>query len=228
MRTTAYIQLTGHFNQTAALNLQFNDTGGELDPHGADLLGNPIGGLVYSTGLPSGDNSTILQATSWNNFVGSGEFCIKVCDPKVTTPNYCENVFDLIGCAYNMPAAYVDNEFTSCEGELQDPAGTYTSGGQTLTWKQPAILPGDSTLPWTPRIPASSNCVTYSSVQLYGGTSTSAPSATGTGGSTAQGSGSTASSSTGSKPTGAASNGAGKLVAGSGMLAVLAAALLLV
>lgn len=75
-----------------------------------------------------------------------------------------------------MPAAYVDNEFTSCEGELQDPAGTYTSGGQTLTWKQPAILPGDSTLPWTPRIPASSNCVTYSSVQLYGGTSTSAPS----------------------------------------------------
>ena len=24
-----------------------------------------------------------------NSFVGSGQFCIKLCDPKVTSPNYC-------------------------------------------------------------------------------------------------------------------------------------------
>lgn len=36
--------MTGFFNQTAALNLKHDDTGGELDPHGADMLGNPVGG----------------------------------------------------------------------------------------------------------------------------------------------------------------------------------------
>jgi hypothetical protein len=35
MRTTAYIQLTGVFNQSG-INLDPTDTGGELDPHGAD------------------------------------------------------------------------------------------------------------------------------------------------------------------------------------------------
>ena len=30
-----------------------------------------------------------------------------------------------------MPASYVDGEFTSCEGELQDVIGTYTSNGQS-------------------------------------------------------------------------------------------------
>ncbi|KAF7966392.1 hypothetical protein HWV62_38867 [Athelia sp. TMB] len=196
----------------------------------AAQLGNPIGGLVYSTGLPSGDNSTYLQSTSWNNFVGSGTFCIKVCDPTVTKPNYCQNIYDLIGCNYNMPAAYTPNEFTSCEGELQDEVGTYTSGGATFTWDQPSVLPPTSTLPWQPRIPASSNCVTYSSEQLFGGpssSSSSSASATVTS-TTAGGSSSTASSSTASATaTGAVSNGAGKVVASSGMLAVLGAAFLL-
>jgi hypothetical protein len=59
-------------------------------------------------------------------FIGSGIFCFKVCDPTVKSPNYCENRFDLIGCAYNMPASYKDGEFTSCDGELQDVVGVYT------------------------------------------------------------------------------------------------------
>jgi hypothetical protein len=37
MRTSAYIQVTGRFNQ-AGIGLASNDTGGELDPHGADLV----------------------------------------------------------------------------------------------------------------------------------------------------------------------------------------------
>lgn len=65
MRTSGYIQITGLFNQSG-INLMANDTGGELDPHGADLFGNPLGGLVYSTGMPSGDNTTYMQVTSWN------------------------------------------------------------------------------------------------------------------------------------------------------------------
>ena len=90
MKTPAYIQIVGFFNQTT-VGLQANDYGGELDPHGADLLGNPLGGLFYSTGFESGNNSTYVQTQSWNNFVGSGQFCLKLCDPSYSTNmNYCQ------------------------------------------------------------------------------------------------------------------------------------------
>ncbi|ORY92737.1 hypothetical protein BCR35DRAFT_7233 [Leucosporidium creatinivorum] len=166
LKTSAYTQWTGYINQTA-LNLQEDDSGGELDPHGADELGNPLGGLVYSSGLPTGDNVTEAQVFSWNNFIGSGVFCFKVCDPSVTDKNYCQNIYDLIGCSYNMPAAYEDNVFLECDSDLQDEVGTYTSDGQTYTWSQPTSLPATSTLPWTPRVPSSSNCVTYQSAALF-------------------------------------------------------------
>lgn len=35
------------------------------------------------------------------------------------------------------------------------------------TWSQPESLAADSTLPWTPRVPSSSNCKTYSSADLF-------------------------------------------------------------
>ncbi|GAA5856035.1 hypothetical protein JCM9279_003384 [Rhodotorula babjevae] len=161
MHTSEYIQWTGHINMTA-LNLVASDTGGELDPHGADQLGNPLGGIVFSTGLPSavgGDNSTMQQ--------GSGIFCLKLCGP-ISSPNYCENRYDLIGCSYNMPAAYEDGVFNECDGDLQDVVGTYTgTDGKTSTWSQPESLAADSTLPWTPRVPSSSNCRTYTSSDLF-------------------------------------------------------------
>ncbi|KAI5476721.1 macrophage activating glycoprotein, partial [Pseudohyphozyma bogoriensis] len=166
MRTSAYIQVVGLLNQTG-LNLAADDTGGELDPHGADQLGNPLGGLVYSTNLDGGDNTTEVQATSWNNFVGSDTFCFKLCYNNVTSPNYCQNIYDLIGCSYNAPAAYTPNLFVACDGDLQDEVGTYTSDGATYTWSQPSSLAADTTLPWTPRVPASSNCVTYQSSDLF-------------------------------------------------------------
>ena len=56
------------------------------------------------------------------SFMGSGVFCIKACDPSVAnSAQYCDNIYDRIGCQYNVPAAYVDNVFESCAGELQDP-----------------------------------------------------------------------------------------------------------
>ena len=82
-------QVVGTFNNTG-INLSPTDSGGELDPHGADLLGNPLGGLVYSTGLTGGNNSTYQQVHSWNMFVGSGIFCFKACFDSITTPNYCQ------------------------------------------------------------------------------------------------------------------------------------------
>jgi hypothetical protein len=166
MRTSAYIQVTGQFNQVG-IDLNPSDYGGELDPHGADLEGNPLGGLIFSSSLPT-SNGTITQVQNWSNFVGSNVFCIKACDNSVVSPDYCENIFDLIGCTYNMPSnAYTSTEFLDCEGDLQMPPGQYISDGTTVTWKQPASLSPGTTLPWQPSIPASSSCTTYQSAQLY-------------------------------------------------------------
>ncbi|GAA6027410.1 hypothetical protein JCM8097_007841 [Rhodosporidiobolus ruineniae] len=238
LRTSGYIEWLGHINLTA-LNLMANDTGGELDPHGADLAGNPLGGLVYGTNLPSGDNTTYKQAIEWNNFVGSGVFCLKLCDPTVTSPNYCENKYDLVGCSYNMPGAYEDGVFLDCDADLQEVVGTYTgTDGKTTTWSQPASLAADYTMPWTPTIPASSNCKTYQSTDLFpvsllGYQSSAAASATTTSSGSASATGSAAStrstgtsgaSSTASaaQSTSSTTSGATTLIASSGFLGLLA------
>jgi len=193
MRTSAYIQVTGQFNQTG-VGLDPTDYGGELDPHGADLAGNPLGGIIFSSNLPT-TNGKITQVNNWNLFVGSGFFCFKACDNSITSPNYCQNIYDLIGCTYNMPSsAYTENIFEDCQGDLQEPAGLYVVNGTTMTWKQPASLTPGSTIPWQPSIPASSSCTTYSSAQLFG---TPTPTVTGQSGSSGSGSGRTIPQSTG-------------------------------
>ncbi|GAA5842827.1 hypothetical protein JCM5353_008119 [Sporobolomyces roseus] len=176
MKTKGYIQITGYIDQTV-LGLTKDDLGGELDPHGADLLGNPLGGLVFSAGLPSGDNSTEVQVVEWNNFIGGGYFCFKLCDPKFNDGhNYCQNRYDLMGCSYNMPSDTKDGEFTECDGDLQDEVGIYTTNGQVMTYSQP---PEGSPVnpPYTPRVPSSSNCKTYQSTQILGVASTTSASA---------------------------------------------------
>jgi hypothetical protein len=157
IKTPAYIQVTGLFNQTG-IGLQASDAGGELDPHGADLAGNPLGGLVFSNNLPPAtDNTTIIQVNNWSNFVGGGQFCFKACDNSITSPDYCQNMYDTQGCGFNMPASYRPNEFSVCEGDNQNPPG------------------GD------PVIPATSSCTTYSSSDLYSGYQTATASVTSTG-----------------------------------------------
>jgi len=142
IKTPAYIQVTGLINQTF-IDLNPNDGGGELDPHGADLAGNPLGGLVFSNNLPTSTDNTIKQVNNWSNFVGSNMFCFKACDPTITQPDYCNNIFDTQGCMFNMPASYAPNEFTSCLGDNQNPPGQ------------------------DPVIPATSSCTTYTSSLLY-------------------------------------------------------------
>jgi hypothetical protein len=147
-----------------------NDTGGELDPHGADGRGNPIGSLVFSNAFPTSAGSYI-QAVEWNNFMGSGQFCLKACDPS--RPNalaLCNNIYDRIGCAYNMPASYEDGQFMSCLGDSQLPVGVYVgANGVTSTYEQPAESVAIDTLPYTPVIPATSSCSTGVSSLLYAG-----------------------------------------------------------
>jgi hypothetical protein len=59
-------------------------------------------------------------------FVGSGQFCVKLCDNSITSPDYCQNQYDLVGCSYNMPSNVQNGTYTSCEGDVQDVVGVYT------------------------------------------------------------------------------------------------------
>jgi hypothetical protein len=80
--TSEYIQIAGFIDQTQ-VNMNVDDYGGELDPHGADLVslliflvrleltfnqrGNPLGGLMYSNAFPSngGNNNSYQQVIDW-------------------------------------------------------------------------------------------------------------------------------------------------------------------
>ncbi|KAH8818879.1 hypothetical protein DL96DRAFT_374042 [Flagelloscypha sp. PMI_526] len=221
MRTPDYVQVVGFVDQQQ-IDLDPKDFGGELDPHGADFRGNPLGGLVYSNAW-SGNNDTYQQVIEWHNFMGGNAFCFKVCDPKgPNAAKFCEHIYDRIGCLYNAPNAAKNGTFESCQGENQDFPGVYVdAGGATQTFKQPpeGVEPSP---PYTPRIPASSNCVQFQSTALYtalatvtptvgpfapGASATAAPSGSGSG--AASGSKSGASSS----PTGSTSSNAGSAIA---------------
>ncbi|EIN03503.1 hypothetical protein PUNSTDRAFT_78044 [Punctularia strigosozonata HHB-11173 SS5] len=175
MKTPDYLQVVGFIDQTK-INMAGDDFGGELDPHGADFRGNPLGGLVYSNGFPAsnGDNNTFIQAIEWHNFMGGGAFCFKICDPAgAHAADFCQHIYDRIGCAYNAPNNAQNGSFTSCEGDDQDFPGVYTSNGQVLTYTQPPESLGViSTLPYQPRVPASSNCLTFSSADLFAAAAT--------------------------------------------------------
>jgi len=167
MRTPDYVQVVG-FVEQSLINIRTGDYGGELDPHGADLRGNPLGGLMYSTAF-SGSPTTFDQVIEWHNFMGGEIFCLKACDPKgANAARFCEHVFDRIGCAYNAPNAARTGVFESCQGDNQDFPGVYTSAGRVVTYTQPPESLGViSTIPYQARIPASSSCVPYQSSSLY-------------------------------------------------------------
>ena len=140
--------------------------------------------------------------------MGGNSFCFKVCDPADSNAaNYCQHIYDRIGCAYNAPNRAQDGVFEVCEGENQDFPGVYTSGGQTLTYTQPPESLGPITsIPFTARIPASSNCVTYQSSALY----TALPTLAAVSGSaSASGSGAAATSGISRSVSGSASRSAG-------------------
>jgi len=184
MKTPDYIQIIGFIDQTK-INIQAGDFGGELDPHGADLRGNPLGGLVYSNAFGT-DNNTYSQVIEWHNFVGGDAFCFKACNPAgADAARYCEHIFDRIGCAYNAPNNAQNNVFEVCDGESQDFPGIYSVNGVEMTYTQPAESLGPiTTMPYDPVVPASSNCRPYASGDLFGAIATvgaTGASATGTG-----------------------------------------------
>ncbi|KAF8752920.1 hypothetical protein RHS01_07486 [Rhizoctonia solani] len=117
LKTPDYVQITG-----------------ELDPHGADEQGNPLGGLIFSNAWSNGNNNSFTQVIEWTNFMGGNMFCLKICDPAGKNPaGYCEHIYDRIGCAYNAPAAYVNGTFEKCDSDSMELPGQYVSNGATTT-----------------------------------------------------------------------------------------------
>ncbi|KAG7096259.1 hypothetical protein E1B28_003707 [Marasmius oreades] len=181
MKTPDYIQVVGFIDQTK-INMRSDDYGGEMDPHGADLRGNPMGGLLYSKAWSSGGD--FKQVIQWHNFMGANFFCLKACDPsKPNDRKFCEHIFDRIGCAYNAPNKAQNGTFESCMGDNQDFPGVYTQNGQVMTYTQPPEELGViATMPYQPKVPASSQCTQYQSQTLYaklGTVSTSASASAG-------------------------------------------------
>ncbi|KIM40804.1 hypothetical protein M413DRAFT_50517, partial [Hebeloma cylindrosporum] len=167
LKTPDYIQAVGFMDQTK-IDMVDGDYGGEMDPHGADLRGNPMGGLVFSNKF----TGQYLQAIEWHNFIGSNSFCFKACDPNgPNAKHYCEHIFDRIGCAYNAPNNARNGTFEACDSENQDFPGVYTGAdGAVTTYRQPPESLGPITsVPYTARVPASSNCTPFESARIYTG-----------------------------------------------------------
>ncbi|KAK4051917.1 hypothetical protein OIV83_002622 [Microbotryomycetes sp. JL201] len=145
--------------------------------------GNPLGGLVFtpsfgqnaSTLTPGQDAANVINGTGWqqvirwHNFMGANQFCFKACDPSYEGDyRLCEHVYDRVGCNVNAPAAYREGAFESCLGDDQLPPGVYVGAdGATSTWYQPGEGTAIGELPYTPAIPASSQCTTYRSEEIF-------------------------------------------------------------
>ncbi|KAI0754238.1 hypothetical protein C8Q80DRAFT_1296968 [Daedaleopsis nitida] len=132
VQTPDYVQVTGVGDLTK-INIAAGDEGGELDPHGADGKGNPIGGLVFSDAFGS-----MKQMHEWTNFVSANEFCIRACKDGPKAPQYCQHIYDVMGCYWNMPGDY-SNSFDSCHGDSGEPMGVY--GTSTFHQGQPSTPP---------------------------------------------------------------------------------------
>jgi hypothetical protein len=186
-----------------------------------------MGGLLYTTFFST--DGSIKQTQYWTElvrilhvlppmltsffrFIGGGIVGIKICDPSGSNPaGYCQHTLDRIGLPYNMPNAAQNGTFEVCDSGLMDIPGVYTSGGQTLSYAQPAESLGAITsIPYTPRTPSSSNCQTYQSSQLFTDFATLAASTTGASATPTGSGGSRAGSASTANPT-SGSNGAGSV-----------------
>ncbi|KAI0297875.1 hypothetical protein B0F90DRAFT_1952683 [Multifurca ochricompacta] len=149
VQTPDYVQITG-IGDLTKINIPAGDAGGELDPHGADGNGNPIGGLVFSNAF----TGQFAQLHEWTNFVSSSEFCFRGCKDGPRAPALCQHIYDVMGCDWNMPGNY-GNGFDKCAGDTGEPMGVY--GSSTFFQGQPVTPPAHPA-------PATSSCTTTSSI----------------------------------------------------------------
>ncbi|KAK0538701.1 hypothetical protein OC842_001224 [Tilletia horrida] len=177
VRTPLYVQVMalGDFTKIGVMP---GDDGGELDPHGATGVGNPVGGNVTSN--VTGQD---VFYEEWMNFVSYNQVCMRICTAAgntISAAKQCEHELDVMGCQFVMPGNYADNVFESCDGDAAYPPGQYPQGnGQTSQFKQffvGSYVANGETITYTNgdenqmtptaafSIPATSNCATTSTI----------------------------------------------------------------
>ncbi|CAO1633441.1 unnamed protein product [Sympodiomycopsis kandeliae] len=155
-----YVQVTGTGDFTG-MNIVSGDSGGELDPHGADGTGNPKGGIVFHC-----ENGKCSQYHEWMQFMSANEFCFRACRDGPRATSLCRHTYDELGCGFNMPASYPTDHFESCESnDAEDIAfygGSYFAQDMTKTGAQ---------VPGAHAPPQSSNCFNVDANAIYGAVS---------------------------------------------------------
>ncbi|KAI0763147.1 hypothetical protein BC629DRAFT_1682386 [Irpex lacteus] len=152
VQTPDFVQVTGVGDLTL-INIPQGDEGGELDPHGADGNGNPIGSLVFSSAFKSGGD--VEQIHEWTNFMSANQFCFRACKPQSSAPGWCQHIYDVMGCQWNMPGNYDAGVFEKCKADSGEMMGVY--GGSTFRQGQPQTPPAHPA-------PKSSDCQTMSTI----------------------------------------------------------------
>ncbi|KAK0551414.1 hypothetical protein OC844_006575 [Tilletia horrida] len=134
VKTPLYVQIMalGDFTK---IGLNPLDEGGELDPHGATNMGNPVGGNVTSN--VTGQD---VFYEEWMNYISYNQVCFRVCiaaGPGVSTAAECQHTLDVMGCNFVMPGNYADSVFETCDGDAAYPPGIYPQpDGSTSSFAQ--------------------------------------------------------------------------------------------
>lgn len=95
VKTPLYVQIMANGDFTK-INVLAGDEGGELDPHGATNMGNPVGGNVTSN--VSGKD---VFYEEWMNYISYNQICFRVCiagTDIAPTPLECQHTLDVMGC----------------------------------------------------------------------------------------------------------------------------------
>ena len=87
--------------------------------------------------------------------MSDSEFCFRACKDGPRAPALCEHIYDVMGCAWNMPANYNAGTFEKCAADSGEPMGVYGSS----TFHQ-----GDPVTPAAHPAPSSSQCTTLTTI----------------------------------------------------------------
>jgi len=158
VQTPDYVQVTGVGDLTS-LNIPAGDQGGELDPHGADQKGNPIGGVVFGTSFGG-----LQQYHEWTNFMSATTFCIKGCKDGKDARKHCQHIYDIVGCDFNMPANYSSGIFENCKGDTTYFPGLYSVSLANGTYATSTFRQGQAKTPEAHLAAPSSECQFVSTI----------------------------------------------------------------
>lgn len=59
----------------------------------------------------------LLIRMCWQNFMSDRQFCFRACKPGPMATTYCQHIYDVMGCDWNMPGNYDAGVFERCLGD---------------------------------------------------------------------------------------------------------------